>query len=147
MVGRRKKAAIESRVGVPGRRLPGGGGRRTWPATCMRGRAREKLKGTKCSLLRGRKGRCNLRLSLSAKTATDGDPGCRIEDEVGGESDGGDEPDGDASGSGAESGGGTLIDISCEGDSDGLGLFFNDSTSDHVSSTISEVGFEVEGLI
>ena len=118
----------------------------------MRGKTREKLRGTKCSLLCGCKGCCYLRLSLSAKTATAADSGCGNADDDGGESDGGeesdggDEPDGDASGVGAESGGGTLIDISGEGDSGALSLFFNDSDSD-VSITDSEVGFEVEALI
>ena len=42
---------------------------------------------------------------------------------------------------------GTLRDISGEGDSGVLGWFSNDSDSDHISVTDSDVSFEVEGFM
>ena len=52
---------------------------------------RDELRETKCSLLCGFKGRCHLRLSLSAKTAADANSGCGNADDGGGQSDGGGE--------------------------------------------------------
>ena len=79
-----------------------------------------------CSLLCGCKGRCYLRLPLSATAATDAEPSCGDADGGGGVSDGGQESDWDASGVGAESGGGKLTEISGEGGSGSLGWFLTD---------------------
>ena len=88
-----------------------------------------------------------LGLPPSAVTAADDDSERGDAEGGEGESDGGKESDGNFSGGEAESGGGTLIGISEEGDSGVLGWFSNHSESDHSSVIDPEVGFEVEGFM